>query len=299
MKNPLEHLRAYPKICKQLIGLTLSQLEELIQQAIALNEKQKKAQEMTQVRVNQKGAGRRQSLSPDEGICLTLFYLRQMPIFEVLGMMFSVSKTTANDCFHYWLPILRDLLPSSLLEEWQRLVKDDEFVKELLTSHELLVDSFEQSRERPTDDQEQEKFYSGKQKRHTFKNQIVSLPKGNDIADAVVGKRGPEADINLLRKQQKRFSKNQKFKGDKAYQSAERTATPRRKKPKQELSQAQLKENRKLSQERIYVEHLIRLIKIFRIASERFRLRPRSYSSVMLVVWGLIRLRIGAFRLAF
>ncbi len=53
-----------------------------------------------------------------------------MPIFEVLGMMFDVSRTTANDTFHYWLSILRDLLPSSLLEEWEKSLQDNEFVQE-------------------------------------------------------------------------------------------------------------------------------------------------------------------------
>lgn len=57
-----------------------------------------------------------------------------MPIFEVLGMMFNVSRTSSNDIFHYWLPILRDLLPSSLLEEWKKAVEDDEFVKDLWLS---------------------------------------------------------------------------------------------------------------------------------------------------------------------
>ncbi|MBD2449718.1 DUF3596 domain-containing protein, partial [Nostoc sp. FACHB-152] len=33
--------------------------------------------------------------------------LRQMPTFQVLGMLFEVSKTEANDTFHYWIPILR------------------------------------------------------------------------------------------------------------------------------------------------------------------------------------------------
>ena len=254
---------------------------------------------MSKVRVNQKGAGRRRSLSPEEGICLTVFYLRQMPIFEVLGMMFDVSKTTANDYFHYWLPILRDLLPSSILEEWQRLMKDDEFVKELLTSHELLVDSFEQGRERPTDYEVQKKYFSGKRQKHTFKNQVISLPKGNDIVDVVVGERGPEADINLLRKQQKRLSKNQKFKGDKAYISADHTTTPHKKKKNQKLTPSQKEENRKISQERIYIEHLIRVVKIFRSASERFRLNPDRYQSVILVVLGLIRLRLGTLRFSF
>ncbi len=45
-----------------------------------------------------------------------------MPIFEVLEMMFDLSRTTANDLFHYWLPIFRDLLPSSLLEEWNKML---------------------------------------------------------------------------------------------------------------------------------------------------------------------------------
>ncbi len=167
-------------------------------------------------KTNKKGAGRGKNLSADTEICLTLFYLRQMPIFEVLGMMFEVGRTTANDIFHYWLPILRDLLPCSLLEEWQKSTQSGEFVQELLTSYELLVDSAEQPRERPSDYQEQKKFFSGKKQRHTFKNQFVSLPKGTDIVDVVVGERGPEADVNLLRKQQPNFSNEQSFKGDQA-----------------------------------------------------------------------------------
>ena len=124
-------------------------------------------------------------------IYLTLFYLRHLPIFEVLAMTFEVCRATANNIFHYWLSILRDLLPCSLLEEWQNSINNDEFVQQLLTSYELLVDSAEQPRERPSDYQEQKKFFSGKKQKHTFKNQFVSLPKGEDIVDVIVGERGP------------------------------------------------------------------------------------------------------------
>ena len=89
-------------------------------------------------------------------------------------MMFEVSKTTANDVFHDWLPILQELLPSSLLEEWKKAIDDNEFCQELLTSYQLLVDSFEQPRERPEDDDEQKKFFSVKKREHTFKNQVIS-----------------------------------------------------------------------------------------------------------------------------
>jgi len=36
------------------------------------------------------------------------------------------------------------------------------------------------------------------------------------------------------------------------------------------------------------------LVKIFRVASERFRLKPDKYNSVISTICGLVRLRIGA-----
>ncbi len=299
MENPLEYIRQRPQLAKQLIGLNLPELENLIKQAIALEKQKKKEVEKNKIRVNKKGAGRSKNLPADVEIYLTLFYLRHLPIFEVLGMMFQVCKATANNIFHYWLPILRDLLPCSLLEEWQKLTQNDEFVQQLLTSYELLVDSAEQHRERPKDYQEQKKFFSGKKQRHTFKNQFVSLPKGRDIVDVIVGERGPEADVNLLREQQANFSESQSFTGDKAYIGAEHTTTPQKKPPKRELTPEQKESNKLISQSRIYIEHLIRLVKIFRVAGERFRLNSRTYQQVMLVICGLVRLRIGAFQFSF
>ena len=161
--------------------------------------------------MNKKGAGQSKKLAADVEIYLTLFYLRHMPIFEVLAMMFEVSRTTANDIFHYWLSILRD----------------------------------------------------------------------------------------LLREQQSNFSEQQSFTGDKAYLGAERTTTPQKKPPKRELTPEQKESNKLISQSRIYIEHLIRLVKIFRVAGERFRLNSRTYQQVMLVICGLVRLRIGAFQFSF
>ncbi|MBN3894501.1 MAG: hypothetical protein HWQ41_04275 [Nostoc sp. NOS(2021)] len=43
-----------------------------------------------------------------------------------------------------------------------------------------------------------------------------------------------------------------------------------------------------------FVEHLIRLLKVFRIASERFRLHCDTYEQIILTVCGLVRLRIGS-----
>ena len=53
-------------------------------------------------------------------------------------------------------------------------------------------------------------------------------------------------------------------------------------------------ENRKKAKKRIFVEHVIRLIKIFGVARERFRLRDSNYEKVILTICGLVRLRLGS-----
>ncbi len=46
-----------------------------------------------------------------------------------------------------------------------------------------------------------------------------------------------------------------------------------------------------ISSQRIFVEHLIRVVKIFKASQERFRLRKDRYASVLLTICGLVRLR--------
>ena len=76
--------------------------------------------ESKKIRINQKGGGWKPKLEIKEEVCLCLFYLRKMPIFEVLGLHFSISKTEAKDTFHYWLETLGNVLPPSLLEHVEK-----------------------------------------------------------------------------------------------------------------------------------------------------------------------------------
>ena len=206
-------------------------------------------------------------------------------------MQFRISKTSANDIFHYWLKILREILPASLLEQVKKQVSDYEMVQELLTEFELLVDSTEKDLGAI---KSKKSFLKGKQKKHTFKNQFIILPKAQDIVDVIAGKPGPASDINLLREQQKKFAAWQQFKGDKGYIGEDNVTTPHKKPKHRELSEIQKQENKLFSSSRIIIEHLIRLVKIFQVAAQRFRLRPQTYKQVILTVCGLVRLRIGA-----
>jgi hypothetical protein len=77
--------------------------------------------------------------------------------------------------------IFREILPSSLLEQVGNQEGDLIIVQEILTNFKLLVDSVEQPIDRPSDNEEQKKFFSGKKKEHTLKSQVVGLPGAKDI----------------------------------------------------------------------------------------------------------------------
>ncbi len=189
--------------------------------------------------------------------------------------------------------VCKEGLPASLLEQVKKYPENESQFILKLRQYELIVDSEEQDRERPGDYETQKEYYSGKQKNHTFKNQFITLPLGSDIVDVVVGRPGPLSDINLCRERLDKFHPEQRLIGDKAYVGETQIKTPHKKPKKKEITQKQKEANKALSSKRIFVEHLIRVVKIFKVAQERFRLRKDRYASIILTICGLVRLRKG------
>ncbi len=203
------------------------------------------------------------------------------------------QKRSSNDAFNYWVEILRDILPASQMEEVEGDSLKYQELRKNLCEYELIVDSAEQAIQRPIDYQEQKQYYSGKKKMHTLKNQFIVLPHGEDIVDIYIGQLGKRSDINLFRETQVKFDFEQKFIGDKAYIGGTAIMTPSKKPKNQEISSLQKEENRQLSSRRIGVEHLIGKVKIFRVASDKFRLARHKYSQIIMAVCGLVRLRLN------
>ena len=289
-----EYIEQHQEETQRLLGLKYSQLQELITQAERIHSQKKENESRNKPRLIKSGGGRQPKLCVKSQILLTLVYLHHVPTFQMLGVQFRVSESAANYIFHYWVGILRELLPASLLEQVKKNENEELWVKEILTEFQLIVDSYEQPRYRPTDYQEQKKCYSGKKKSHTFKNQLIVTPNGQEIVDIVVGETGPTSDINIWRSQREKLKESQRFQGDKAYTGEAAISTPHKKPKNQVLADEKERKNREQAKRRVIVEHLIRLVKIFRVAGERFRLKSLNYEAVILAVCGLVRWRIGA-----
>ncbi|WP_228060245.1 helix-turn-helix domain-containing protein [Plectonema radiosum] len=117
MTSLLDYIEKNPKESQRLLGLKYEQLKQLLGKVIELHSHKVTLAESKKVRIIRGGGGRKPKLSLSEQVILTLTYLRHLTTFQLLGIQFGVSESTANYTFNYWFPLLEELLPSSLLEE--------------------------------------------------------------------------------------------------------------------------------------------------------------------------------------
>ncbi len=108
-----------------------------------------------------------------------------------------------------------------------------------------------------------------------------------------MGKPEPTSDKKIFDEQQLEFDSNQKFQRYKAYQRGKSIKTLQKKSRNKELSNEDKLKNKELAGKRIFVEHIIRLLKIFRVAQERFRLSSGKYDQIVMMICGLVRFRLG------
>jgi DDE superfamily endonuclease/Helix-turn-helix of DDE superfamily endonuclease len=292
----LHLLESRPQPGKRMIGLSAAALWELWQRIQVPVDAAVPARIGRADRQRQAGGGRPKGTLALCRLLVTLLYLRQHWTMQSIAVTIDCSEATVWKYIHEMLPDIRQELPASLLEQWQAECTSVERAEletwlATLPAGALLVDTWEQPMPMPQDREVQASYYSGKQKMHTRKNQLICLPQGLDIVDVVIGEKGPRSDSKLLEQTQAELPAGIPFIGDKAYVGRANTTTPIKKPPHGELTQDQKAFNKGVSQARVYVEHLIRVIKIWRIAKEEFRMRMPMYEMVIGCVCRLVRLR--------
>ena len=125
-------------------------------------------------RQRQMGGGRVSAI-PDiaDKLVFILVYFRFYPVQVLQGMLFDLSQSQANEWIHRLTPILNEALG----EEQQlpaRRAKDIKILLEACPELEFMIDGTERPVRRPKDGAQQKALYSGKKKRHTVKNNVIT-----------------------------------------------------------------------------------------------------------------------------
>jgi hypothetical protein len=253
------------------------------------------------------GGGRKSRLLTCENkLLFILVYFKTYPLQEVLAFHFDMSQGQACQ----WINILSEVLRLALGELGHLPERDPQKVKELLeaymdeqyeTATELEIEKFaidgtERRRQRPKDQEEQKRFYSGKKKAHTVKNNlIVTLGKRRVeyLGDTWEGKKH---DKKICDAEGHEFPEGSTLYKDTGYQGYEpagvHTRQPKKKPRGRELTQEEKEQNSLISSVRIVVEHVICGVKRCRIVKDVFRnTRDKFADLVMEIACGLHNFR--------
>ena len=127
----------------------------------------------------------------------------------------------------------------------------------------------------------QERHYSGKNRRHTQKAQLIANQKTAEIVVTSFSS-GNKHDFQLFKDAKLDLAEHIRILADAGYQGLaelhENCQTPFKKSKYHPLTKKEKQRNRTLARKRILIEHIFRKLKVFRILSERYRNRRKRFA---------------------
>jgi hypothetical protein len=225
-----------------------------------------------------------------------LFYFKFYPVQMVQGYLFGMGQPHANEWVHRLTPLLRQALG----EERQLPARKTTDITQVLAACpglEFILDGTERPIRRPKDKAQQRRSYSGKQKRHTVKNNLVTDKRTRKIKVLSPTVEGKKHDKKRAEEQAIRFPEDSTLYKDRGFQGYEpphvQTFQPKKKPKGGELTSQEQAENTAISRARMGIEHAIGGVKVYRIVREVFRnLRQGFDDVVMEIACGLHNLRL-------
>ena len=294
-----EQLRHKPRLVKCLTGLSLEGFKALLaafkvayEVALAQRDEQRPSP-----RQRERGAGQKGAL-PDiaDKLVFILFYFRQYPVQAVHGFLFGMGQPQANEWIQRLSPVLKVALGYDL-QLPARAPRDIKAVLETCPGLEFIIDGTERAIRRPKDKEHQKLNYSGKKKRHTRKNNVITDRTSGKIKGLSVTVEGKRHDKKLADEMGEVFPPGStvwKDTGFQGYEPKQTTSFQPIKKPKgRELSPDEKAANTVISKARIGIEHSLGGVKVFRIVHDVFRnLRDGFDDVAMEVACGLHNFRL-------
>lgn len=302
-----------PKLFQRLTGLSLEEYNSLKDKYVSVElERIRSINQDPQRKRSHGGGAKPKSLrNLDDKLIFILVYVRIYPLQIIQGLMFDLSEARANIWIHQLLPRLEKALgyAHTLPKRGRSL---DEVLEEFPELRELgiLGDGVERHTQRPKKKEKQKQRYSGKKKRHTRKNVVLSHPKDRTIVYLSQSHDGITHDKKILDQEFDQgptkgagppgMSTSIPFGLDLGFLGFQlsnmRVILPTKKPKGKELTQQQKDQNTAFAKMRIKVEHAIGGVKINRSVADICRNTKEEFDDHLInIACGLHNLRV-AFR---
>jgi hypothetical protein len=294
-----ETLKTKPSVLKTFAGMTPRAFERLLPAFTQAYEADldRRDQERAQPRRRRRGGGRQGALPTlADKLLFILFYFKFYPVQAVQGYFFGMGQPQANEWIHRLTPVLNEALGNER-QLPARQARDVETILAACPGLEFIIDGTERPIRRPKDQERQRQYYSGKKKRHTVKNNVVSDKRTRKIKVLSPTCAGKKHDKKLADEQVLTFPPGSKLWQDTGFQgyAPENVIIfqPKKKPKGGELTPDEKARNAAISGTRIQVEHSIGGVKVFRIVRDIFRnMRAGFDDLVMETACGLHNWRV-------
>lgn len=295
-----------PSVFRNFSGLEVPEFDALnlkIKDKYPAFEQKRLAREDRKRRI---GAGHPFNLSLTDRFLMLLVYYHLYLSSNLMAYLFDLSQTNVLKDIRKLEPLVSEVLPlpKEQNEKVRRLQTLDE-IEAMFPGFKAFLDATEQEIPRPKAKLKRKTHYSGKKRKHTVKTQIT-VNKNGLIVHKAGHVKGSTHDYALFKQHHPHLPDNIRLDLDLGYVGIKadypklNCVVPfKRKNPGRgkrgvraaELSPDQKAFNKKLSKERVVVEHTFSRLKKFRIWADEFRNRLKHYDIMTDVVSGLVNFR--------
>lgn len=287
-----------PKTFRTLTGLMVEEFDDLYAKI------ESKYQEYETKRLQRKdrkraiGAGRKFSLELIDRLLMLLVYYRLYVTYCLSGFLFNLDQSNIYRNIKHLEPVVKACIPlPQKMHKKARRIGDMNELLEYFPELKAFIDATEQEIPRPKNKRRRKNYYSGKKKKHTVKTQIMVNKKGV-VLHKTKHIRGRRHDYDLFKEAHPSVPPGVEVGMDLGYQGVAKdfpslkTRLPVKKKKGEPLGRAEKKYNKKLSRERVIVEHSIARLKKFGIMGDKFRNKIKGYDDAFSIVSGLVNFRL-------
>jgi Helix-turn-helix of DDE superfamily endonuclease/DDE superfamily endonuclease len=215
------HLKRNPRKFLALTGLTVKEFKALLP-AFSEAYRTKYAGDKTlakRKRKRQVGGGRIGQLnSAEQKLLFILVHQKTYPLQVVLGALFGLSQSSANEWIHRLLPILREaLIALGVMPErdGRKFAQSERRTRE---SADYIIDGTERRRQRPKEPKKQALHYSGKKKMHTDKNVIIVHTRSKRVGYLSSTQAGKTHDKKVADREQIAYPRQATLRQDTGFQ---------------------------------------------------------------------------------
>lgn len=293
-----------PRVFQRMTGLTLEEFNQLFDKFRSSWQFFVNREFLSKERKRKFGGGRTSRLpSLEDKLLFILVYTRTYPTMVVLGILFGFEDSRACTWVGRLLPLLDQALGFNHSRPQRGKGRSlEEILAEFpeLQEFGISLDGTERPVKRPKDSKKQKSQYSGKKKRHTKKNVLITHPVNRKVVYLSQTRDGPVHDKKVIEEENLSCNiPNLRGITDTGFLGfilgSLRLIMPKKNTKLNKLSESDKEQNRAISSIRVIAEHAICGVKINRSTKDIFRNYKEEYIDLfMSIACGLHNLRVNS-----